>query len=76
MIVFFIRRRARKLANQGRQRNTRTYVLLETRGDEMNPRDRELIQRRLIWYVGVSVSSTPYGSQLAILPFYFQGRGS
>ena len=49
MISLFTRRRARKHANHGRQQINRTHVLLVTRGDEMDPPDRELVQRRLIW---------------------------
>jgi DNA-directed RNA polymerase subunit K/omega len=47
MILFLIRRRARKLTNRANQQITRTNVLLDARGTEMDPPDRAEIEMRL-----------------------------
>lgn len=45
--LFYIRWRARKIANHGDRQVLQTRSLLDTRGDEMEPGDRIIIQERL-----------------------------
>jgi hypothetical protein len=47
MYLFLIRRRAKKLAKRANNQTSKTRLLLDARGAQINARDRTVINERL-----------------------------